>query len=279
LLFFPDRCKNYSNKYPFYNGIKRLNQNLLYPNGPQAMKYQEESQIITEAFTELAPEYQWKMDQELEQFWGISYQDFVGLMVEAASIKPGERVLDIATGTAVIPREMQKRSPRLQPIVGLDITPAMLQQARQELNHLAGPVVIHLVCASAMTIPFKAGAFDVLVCGLGTHHMDVPCLLSEAHRVLAATGRLVITDVGASPFWRSWWGRLVLKLLLIRYGLVQGTARAKAESEAFHNVRTAQEWRKLLADSGFQRIEIDQVRPRRPWYPCGLTLKAELIVA
>lgn len=237
-----------------------------------------ESRIITEAFTELAPAYQQTMDQELRQFWGMGYHDFVGLMVEAASIKPAERVLDIATGTAVIPREMQKRSPCLQPIVGLDITPAMLQQARQELISKAKPLAIHLVCASAMTMPFKAGAFDVLVCGLGTHHMDVPELLSEAKRVLAATGRLVITDVGASPFWRSLWGKLVLKFLLIRFGLLQGSVRAKAELEAFHNVRTAQEWHKLLTNSGFQRIEIDQVPPNRPWYPCGLTLKAELSV-
>ena len=238
-----------------------------------------ENRIITEAFTELAPEYHRTMDQELRQFWGIGYHDFVGLMVEAASIKPTERVLDIATGTAVIPREIQKRLPLLQPIVGLDITPAMLHQARQELNSKAKPLAIHLVCASAMTMPFKAGAFDVLVCGLGTHHMDVPRLLLEAKRVLAATGRLVITDVGASPFWRSFFGKLVLKFLLLRYGLLQGSARAKAELEAFHNVRTAQEWHKLLADSGFQRIEIDQVPPSRPWYPCGLTLKAELSVA
>jgi ubiquinone/menaquinone biosynthesis C-methylase UbiE len=241
-----------------------------------AIKHREESRVVTEAFTELAPVYRATIDQELRQFWGVSYQDFIGLMVQAAAVKPGESVLDIATGTAVIPRELQKMSPRRQLIVGLDITPAMLKQARQDLNQLAGPVAIHLVCASAMTMPFAESSFDVLVCGLGTHHMDVPGLLSEAHRVLTPAGRLVISDVGASLFWRSWWGKWVLRFLLVRYGLLRNSARARAEIDAFQNVRTAQEWRQLLIDSGFQNIEVDQLAPSRPWYPCGFTLKAGL---
>ncbi len=235
-----------------------------------------EDGVVTEAFTRLAPDYTETMDIELNQFWGIGYQEFVSCLVDSASLRPGERVLDIATGTAAIPIEISRKVKNHAPVVGLDLTPAMLRHGREGLVKAGGVPAIHLVCASGLAMPFRAGAFDVLLCGLGTHHMDVPQLLAEAGRVLAKGGRLVITDVGASRFWRSLWGRLLLRVLLFRYGLLEGSARARAEVEAFHNVRTADEWRELLGRYGFRRIEVNELQARRPWYPCALRMKAEL---
>jgi hypothetical protein len=80
--------------------------------------------------------------------------------------------------------------------------------------------------------------------------------------------------VGATPFWRSLWGSLVLRLLLMQYGWLQGSARARAEIEAFQNVRTADEWRALLHHHGFSQVHIQEIPARRPYYPCGLTMTA-----
>lgn len=125
-----------------------------------------------------------------------------------------------------------------------------------------------------MALPFKDDVFDAVTCGLGTHHMDVPVLLSEIRRVLQRGGRLVLADVSASTFWRSFWGGILLKVLLRQYGLRNDSARAKAETEAFANVRTAGEWQALLGELGFTQIERHELSARRPWYPSGLTLKA-----
>jgi len=234
------------------------------------------SSVVEQAFTELAPSYVDTMDHELKEYWGVGYREFVSRLVASASIRPGEMVLDIATGTAIIPLEIIGKTNSWDPVVGLDITPAMLRQGHKYIQEKGKPFLITLVCASAMEMPFKEGAFNVAVCGLGTHHMEVPRMLSEVKRVLAKGGRLVITDVGASAFWRSQAGKLFLKLLLLRYGLLQGSARAEAEIEAFKNVRTADEWRDLLAEYGFVEIRVTEHRARRPWYPCALTLTAEL---
>jgi ubiquinone/menaquinone biosynthesis C-methylase UbiE len=104
--------------------------------------------------------------------------------------------------------------------------------------------------------------------------MHVPQMLSEVRRVLRTNGRMVMIDVGASAFWRSFLGAVVLRVLLVRYGLTRRDARAQAEMEAFRNVRTADEWKALLSKSGFSRIEVVESRALRPWYPSALRMRA-----
>ncbi len=235
-----------------------------------------EKQVVTEAFTELAPRYADTMEQELHQYWGISYQAFIDLTLKLAEVKPGDLILDIATGTAAIPMAMQKNGKQDNILVGLDITPEMLKQGKKEILARGSAERTVLVCGSAMAMPFKGGIFQVAICGLGTHHMKVSQMLSEAKRVLAPGGRLILADVCATPFWRSTLGKIVLRVLLLQYGLAHRSARSQAELEAFKNVRSVLEWEKLLRESGFSDIHIQELKPRRPWYPGGFALRSEL---
>lgn len=234
-----------------------------------------QDQVVVEAFHQLAPRYEETVNRELREFWGLSYTQFVDRLVTAASVQRGEQVLDLATGTAAIPRKLADWVGHGGQVVGLDITPAMLERGRKSMESSASSSsLISLVCASAMEIPFPEGSFDVVLCGLGTHHMHVPRMLFEIRRVLRTNGRMVMIDVGASAFWRSLLGAIVLRVLLTRYGLSRRDARAQAELEAFQNVRTADEWRTLLSKSGFSRIEVVESRALRPWYPSALTMSA-----
>lgn len=229
--------------------------------------------VIVEAFTEMAPQYEQTMNRELEQYWGISYDAFLGMLLAGVAVRAGDVVLDVATGTARIPLALRGRVGTSGCVVGLDITPAMLRRGRENVGgNGSGPV--HLVCGSAFDLPFPDASYDAVICALGTHHMDVPRMLAEMRRVLRPGGRLALADVGASPFWRSIAGRLVLRILMARYGLSHSSARGQAELEAFANVRTAHEWEDLLRAMRFASIEVAVVRPRRPWYPCGLTVSA-----
>ena len=118
------------------------------------------------------------------------------------------------------------------------------------------------------------GLFDVVVCGLGTHHMDVPTMLAEMRRVLKPDGTLVLADVAASPLWRSFVGRLWLRVLMIQYGLTESRARAQAEVEAFSNIRSVDEWQTLLSEYAFSDVEMGRVPARCRWYPQALIMKA-----
>ena len=144
----------------------------------------------------------------------------------------------------------------------------MLEHGQENVGATGPSSHINLVCASAMAMPFVETVFDVVICGFGTHHMDVPQLLSEVRRVLKTGGNLIMADVGASAFWRSFWGTALLKTLLVIYKLGhRGSVRVQAE--AFPNVRTADEWRTILSDFGFTNIKITETRARRRWYPCA----------
>lgn len=234
----------------------------------------DDKDIVIEAFTELAPDYQATMERELRQFWGVGYEEFISRLLGMLEWRPDDVILDVATGTAFIPLLLGGKRGAQNHIVGLDITLAMLQHARRKMAAARLPSTIAVVCGSGMVMPFRARAFDVLICALGTHHMDVPHMLAEMKRVLRPGGQLLLADVRATAFWRSRAGAFVLRILLVLYGLALRSARAQAEMEAFASVRTTDEWRALLTDFGFENIELQELSALRRWYPGGLIMKA-----
>ena len=231
--------------------------------------------VVVEAFTELAPHYVETVDRELREFWGVGYPDFIRLLLQAAPSDGSPLILDLASGSAQIPLAMANRSADRSVIVGLDITPTMLRHALSNLQSQGITGRVRLICASATDMPFNAGAFDLAICGLATHHMHVPRLLSETARVLKPGGRLVMADVSAPPFWRSAVGSMVVRFAVVLYSLVHRSTRMRAELAAISNIRTTQEWRALFADLGFVSIElIAELQGRKLLYPGGVVWKA-----
>ena len=230
--------------------------------------------VVHQAFTELAPGYEEAMDRELSGFLGQGYAEFVDTLLGSSAVEGGGLILDIATGTAVIPRRLADQVRAPASIVGLDITPAMLQQGQSRLESRDFSAVISLVCASGMQMPFPRGVFDLVICGFGTHHMEPSRMLSEMRRVLKVGGNLVLADVGLPGWWRAFWAEALLEGLLFAYRLVYRNARSQAEAAALANVRTAEEWHALLVKSGFIKVDIAESRTRRRWYPPALTMRA-----
>jgi ubiquinone/menaquinone biosynthesis C-methylase UbiE len=231
--------------------------------------------VVIEAFTELAPQYEEVVDQELRRFWGISYREFVDRLIEAIPVRDDDLVLDVATGTARIPLALATRTRVESRTIGLDITPAMLEHGQRDVDAKGLTSCIKLVCASAMAMPFVEGVFDKVICGLGTHHMDIPQMLSEMSRVLKAGGELVLADVAASPSWKLPGVKTIIRLIVLSYFLSgRNFARAWAEAIALSNIHTAAEWCASLSEFGFVNIEITESPARHRWYPCALTMKA-----
>ncbi len=234
-----------------------------------------DSDIVIEAFTDLAPRYEEAMDRELQELWGLSYKDFIHRLIGAMSIEGSEMILDVATGTAQIPIVLATQTVPGRTMIGLDITPAMLECGKANLEATGLNPRIKLVCASALDMPFTESVFDVVICGLGMHHMDVSSVLREMRRVLKDGGRLIIACVGAPSLWRSFLASAAIRLATLLYSRTHRSARARAEADAVPNLRTLAEWRTLLSDLGFGAIETAAKFPaRRLWYPGALVLKA-----
>ncbi len=237
----------------------------------------DSARVVLDAFTELAPRYEATMNYELDRLWGISYSEFIDRFIATVPLADGARILDVATGTAMIPLKVSRRAPGISHVVGLDITPAMLAHGQENVRSADQTSRIRLVCGSGMVMPFGPGAFDVITCGLGMHHMDGEQLVRQMRRVLSPGGWLLMADVGAAPMWRSPMGKLAFGALLVYFGLAYSRARLQAEMDAINHVRTAPEWRAFLAAAGFADITIIEMPGQRSFYPSGLLIKARVL--
>ncbi len=138
-----------------------------------------------------------------------------------------------------------------------------------------GMKYIRLACGNALSMPFQSEFFDVVLCGLATHHMDVTILLAEMNRVLKRGGHLTIADVGGSPAWRHPVINSLIRVGTFLYFLpFDGVARARSESGALSNVRTKDEWNTALSGQGFGSIEITSLSSSHFWVPAPLAVRA-----
>lgn len=98
-----------------------------------------------------------------------------------------ERALDVGTGAGAFALAL---APLVREVVGVDIVPEPLEQARAR-----APENMELVEADGRSLPFPAASFD-LVCSARTfHHMDRPELVvAEMARVLRPAGTMLVLD-------------------------------------------------------------------------------------
>lgn len=125
----------------------------------------------------LASEY----DSNADAFASAAHAIYARLavpLVEAAAVRDGERVLDLASGTGAVGAQLAGT------VVALDVS---AQQLRQ--NPLADKRL-----GTAEHIPFADSSFEVVVCGFGINHFARPlAALAEIKRVLAPGGRVALS--------------------------------------------------------------------------------------
>jgi SAM-dependent methyltransferase len=107
---------------------------------------------------------------------------------------PGQRILDLGTGTGALAREFAGRGAS---VAGVDIADAQLAMAR-ELAAEAG-LVIDFRCAPAEVTPFADGAFDRVTANQCWLYFDTARAIPEVRRLLAAGGLLVTSHFSWLP--------------------------------------------------------------------------------
>jgi ubiquinone/menaquinone biosynthesis C-methylase UbiE len=103
-----------------------------------------------------------------------------------ADVPSPARVLDLGTGTGVVARALAERYPEAR-IVGVDLSPGMIEQAGRELPPgLAGRVRFEVADASALACP--DGEFELVVLSNMIPFYD------ELARIVAPGGTLVLSS-------------------------------------------------------------------------------------
>jgi ubiquinone/menaquinone biosynthesis C-methylase UbiE len=156
-----------------------------------------------------------------------------------AELNEGETVLDLGSGGGIDVLLSARRVGPSGKAYGLDMTDEMLELARRNQRE-AGVENVEFVKGTIERVPLPDSSVDVIIsnCVINLSG-DKPGVFREAARVLRQGGRFAVTDIVADPEMDE----------MTRRDMDQWTG-------CVAGALTEEEFRRELADAGFERIEV-----------------------
>ena len=146
----------------------------------------------------MAESGKWRLDDDAAAYFEAHFvpaifADWASILVEAARVAPGQRVLDVGCGTGIVARVAADRLKGSGSVTGVDLNSSMINVARRlrpEIDWREG---------DAASLPFADGAFDVVVSQAALMFFpDRVAALREMRRVLRSGGLIAVQVFGAS---------------------------------------------------------------------------------
>ncbi len=188
--------------------------------------------------------YAQRRGQGYDRYFGHVSREFVPPLVRAARLAPGQRVLDVATGTGIAAEASVEAVGPSGRVVATDLFPAMLEKARERLGHLPN-VSFAIADGQALTLPDES--FDAVLCAMGLMLFPDPARgLAEFRRVLCPGGRCA-ASVETTPE-RSFTTRT--NAAIGRHVPSRADAAAR-----YHSLGEASRLRALFEAAGFEDVE------------------------
>ena len=232
---------------------------------------QVQKQNITTLFDNLAPGY----DNAALRFFPFCADQIVNLLKP----KPGQKILDVATGTGAVAVALAQALRCGGRVIGIDLSEGMLARAGHNIQKMALNNV-DLFQMDAEQLEFKRDYFDVSVCSFGLFFMpQMDKALQELVRVTKPGGTVLFTSFAASafqPMRKKMFAALAefgcepsnLHLasdqltdpqeclsLMERVGLTETAVRKK---QLGYHLQSAEDWWTIIWNSGARRL-IDQL--------------------
>jgi len=117
-------------------------------------------------------------------------------LVERAGVPPGEKVLDVCTGTGSVAIEFSKKVGNQGTVVGVDFSRGMLKKAKAKAIK-AGQNNFYLIEAEAGELPFKDNQFRVGTLAYALYELkseERKKAIAEMARVLKTGGRMLVME-------------------------------------------------------------------------------------
>lgn len=137
-----------------------------------------------------------------EKWWATieaAAQHVSDRLLDLADVKPGQRVLDIATGIGEPALTAARRVGVTGHVVATDYSTGMLEIARERAITL-GLTNVAFVEVDAERLDFSDGSFDIILCRWGLDSLSDPStVLGEIRRMLAPNGLFAAAVWDMSP--------------------------------------------------------------------------------
>jgi demethylmenaquinone methyltransferase/2-methoxy-6-polyprenyl-1,4-benzoquinol methylase len=176
---------------------------------------------------------------------------------DIAALRPGDRALDVATGTGDLALELAGRVAPGGEVVGMDFAEAMLERARAKGAAAPAGSELRFEWGNALALDYEDDHFDAATVAFGARNFaQLERGLAEMARVVRPGGRVVILEITTprkpplSWFYSLWFDRIVPGL-----GRVAGDA--DAYSYLPNSVRRfpgPEELAETMARCGLERI-------------------------
>jgi ubiquinone/menaquinone biosynthesis C-methylase UbiE/rhodanese-related sulfurtransferase len=148
------------------------------------------------AYKKRQAEYWDEVAHEFDEGYAAMLLAVVEQLLEAAKVRPGHRVLDLACGIGIGTFMAGRKVGATGSAVGLDIAPKMIELA-QARARTCGATNVSFVTGDTERLEFPDQSFDAVVCQLGIALFpNAVGALEEARRVLEPGGHVVVTAMG-----------------------------------------------------------------------------------
>lgn len=131
-----------------------------------------------------------------DQMFGRVSRHLATTLLRAAQLAPGQRVLDVATGTGIAAEAALELIGPTGSVVASDISAQMLHQARERLGRNSNAA---FSVADGQALAMGDASFDAVLCSMALMFFPDPARgLLEFHRVLRPGGRCAVS-VATTP--------------------------------------------------------------------------------
>ncbi len=171
---------------------------------------------------------------------------FIDPLLDAAEVKAGQRVLDVASGPGYVAAAAAQRGAE---VVGIDFAEAAVAVARRQYP------AIEFRSGSAEDLPYPDSQFAAVVMNFGLLHVARPeAALAEAFRVLSTGGRV------AFSVWSDPQVGVGFKIILDAIAEHGNMAIPLPDGPAFFRFSDPAESTRALTNAGFTAPSVEEVR-------------------